>query len=139
MEPPRTLQQAVSYFSSFENCRAFMVSLRWPDGVVRCPQCRSNRVAWLASARLWKCYGTHPKAKFSLKTGTIFEGSPLGLDKWLPCVWLVVNEPRAATVPAVCRTLGVTPKTAWFLLHRIRLALPDSAAGINPPAAPSTR
>lgn len=139
MEPPRTLQQAVSCFSSFENCRAFLVSLRWPDGVVRCPHCRSNRVAWLASARLWKCYGTHPKAKFSLKTGTIFEGSPLGLDKWLPCVWLVVNEPRAATVPTVCRTLGVTPKTAWFLLHRIRLALPDSAAGINPPAAPSTR
>ena len=79
---PKTLQEAILYFADFENCKKFMMELRWPDGIVRCPQCGSDTVSYLAKARVWKCYTGHPCAKFSLKTGTIFEDSPLPLDKW---------------------------------------------------------
>ena len=91
METPKTLQEAVLHFADFENCKAFMSGLRWPDGVVKCPTCGSDHVVWLANARLWKCYGNHERPKFSLKTGTIFEDSPLGLDKWLAAAWLICN------------------------------------------------
>jgi transposase-like protein len=120
---PRTLLEAVNYFSDFENCRTLMVDLRWPDGRVACPTCGSDHVAWLATARVWKCYGKHPKAKFSLKTGTIFEDSPLGLDKWLAAVWLVVNCKNGISSYEMARDLDVTQKSAWFMNHRIRLAL----------------
>ena len=79
------------HFADFENCKAFMMDLRWPDGVVKCPHCGSTRVIWLAKARVWKCYEQAAPSRFSLKTGTIFEDSPLGLDKWLTAVWLIVN------------------------------------------------
>jgi len=91
MEAPRTLQEAILYFQDFDNCKSLMVDLRWPDGAVKCPECGSDRVVYLATQRRWKCYGKHPKPQFSLKTGTIFEDSPLGLDKWLAAVWLIVN------------------------------------------------
>lgn len=80
---PKTLQEAIIYFSDFENCRKFVIELRWPDGKVRCPYCGSEKVTYLQAAQLYKCYGDHPKAKFSLKVGTIMEDSPLGIDKWL--------------------------------------------------------
>ena len=102
-----------------------MVELRWPDGNVTCPTCGSDRVTWLENARLWKCYGKHPKAKFSLKTGTIFEDSPLGLDKWLPVMWLLVNSKNGVSSWEIHRAMGVTQKTAWFMLQRGRLALQD--------------
>jgi transposase-like protein len=120
---PRTLLEAVKYFADFEHCRAFMMDLRWPDGKVACPSCGSEHVAWLANARVWKCYGKHLKPKFSLKTGTIFEDSPLGLDKWLAAVWLVVNCKNGISSYEMARDLGVTQKSAWFMNHRIRLAL----------------
>src|SRR5438093_748166 len=88
---PTTLRQAIKYFANYENCHAFMVELRWPDGKVKCPHCGSDRVTYLAKARRFKCYEKHPMAKFTLKGGTIFEDSPLGLDKWLAAVWLIVN------------------------------------------------
>ncbi len=91
MDAVRILQQAVQYFSNYENCKSVMVQLRWPDCVVKCPQCGSDHVSYLAKARVWKCYEKHLQSKFSLKTGTIFEDSPLGLDKSLPALWLVVN------------------------------------------------
>jgi transposase-like protein len=123
MEQPRTLLQAVKYFADFDHCRAFMMDLRWPDGKVACPTCGSDHIVWLEKARVWKCYGKHPKAKFSLKTGTIFEDSPLGLDKWLAAVWLVVNCKNGISSYEMARDLGVTQKSAWFMNHRIRLAL----------------
>jgi transposase-like protein len=123
MEQPRTLLQAVQYFADFANCRAFMMELRWPDGRVACPTCGSEYVVWLDNARVWKCYAKHPKAKFSLKTGTIFEDSPLGLDTWLAAVWLVVNCTNGISSYEMARNLGVTQKSAWFMNHRIRLAL----------------
>src|ERR1035438_3670098 len=91
MDGLNTLKDAIIFFNDFENCKAVMMQLRWPDGVVKCPRCDSSHVAWLSKARVWKCYGKHDHPKFSLKTGTIFEDSPLGLDKWLPALWLVVN------------------------------------------------
>jgi transposase-like protein len=91
MDAPTNLLQAIRYFTKFENCRRFMMDLRWPDGKVACPRCGSEHVVYLEKARVWKCYSKHPSPTFSLKTGTIFEDSPLGLDKWLAAVWLVVN------------------------------------------------
>lgn len=122
MQTPKTLQQAIKYFSDFENCRQFMIAVRWSDGKVRCPQCGAEKVTYLENARLYRCYGEHPKQKFSLKVGTIFEDSPIGLEKWLPAVWLLINAKNGISSYEVGRALGVTQKTAWFMLHRIRLA-----------------
>jgi transposase-like protein len=123
MEPAKTLQEAIKHFSDFENCRQYMVSVRWPDGKVTCPTCGSEKVTYLQKARLYKCYGDHPKPKFSLKVGTVFEDSPIALEKWLPAVWLVVNCKNGVSSWEIHRALGVTQKSAWFMLHRIRLAL----------------
>jgi transposase-like protein len=120
-----TLQEAIIHFSSFENCKAQMMELRWPDGKVKCPRCASERVIYLERARVWKCYGKHDHAKFSLKTGTIFEDSPIGLDKWLAALWLVVNCKNGVSSCEVARDLGVTQKTAWFMNHRLRYAMKD--------------
>ena len=120
---PKTLQQAILYFADFENCRQFLTELRWPDGTVTCPTCGSDRVVWMASVRRWKCYGQHPKPQFSLKTGTIFEDSPLGLDKWLAALWLLVNCKNGVSSCEIARDLGITQKSAWFMAHRLRFAL----------------
>ena len=120
---PKTLLEAIRYFSDYENYHQFMMDLRWPDGKVRCPQCASDHVVYLAKARVWKCYTKHPRQKFSLKTGTIFEDSPLGLDKWLAAVWLIVNCKNGISSYEIARDLGVTQKSAWHMAHRIRLAL----------------
>jgi transposase-like protein len=99
-----------------------MVDLRWADGKVKCPECGSEKVCYLAKNRLWKCYATHPKPRFTLKTGTIFEDSPIALEKWLPAVWMLLNCKNGISSYELHRALGVTQKTAWFMLHRIRLA-----------------
>lgn len=127
METPKTLQQAIVYFSKPENCNAFMAAMRWPDGKVRCPQCDSENVTYLEKARLFKCYGKHPKAKFSLKVGTVFEDSPIGLDKWLAAIWLIASAKNGISSYEIHRGLGVTQKTAWFMLHRIRLAMQNGS------------
>jgi transposase-like protein len=129
MDGIQTLQQAIIHFSSFENCKREMVQLRWPNGVVKCPQCGSDHVAYLEKARVWKCYGKHDRPKFSLKTGTIFEDSPIGLDKWLAALWLVVNCKNGVSSCEVARDLGVTQKTAWFMNHRLRFALNGGGIG----------
>jgi transposase-like protein len=118
-----TLRDAILYFSDFENCKQFMVELRWPDGMVKCPQCGSEKVCYLAKNRLWKCYATHPKPRFTLKTGTIFEDSPIALEKWLPAVWMLEACKNGISSYELHRALGVTQKTAWFMLHRVRLAM----------------
>src|SRR5579863_9325887 len=123
MESPRTLQDAILHFRDYGNCRQFMMEVRWPDGVVRCPHCGSEHVIYLENAQIWKCYGKHDKPRFSLKTGTIFEDSPISLDKWLAAVWLLVNCKNGISSYEIARDLKVTQKSAWFMLHRIRLAL----------------
>lgn len=125
MDGINTLQDAIIHFSNYDNCHALMVQLRWPDGVVACPRCGATKVTYLAKSRVWKCYAKHESPKFSLKTGTIFEDSPLGLDKWLPALWLVVNCKNGISSCELARDLGVTQKTAWFMAHRLRFALTD--------------
>ena len=125
---PTTLQEAVIYFDDPNNCLNYLVARRWPNGVV-CPICGSTTVGYLAKQRRWQCSVRHPKRQFSLKTGTIFEHSPLGLDKWLPAVWLITNCKNGVSSYEIHRDLGVTQKTAWFMLHRIRLAMQGEAQG----------
>lgn len=136
METPKTLQQAIIHFAKPENCNAFMIQMRWADGVVRCPSCESEKVTYLAKANVYKCYEKHPRAKFSLKVGTIFEDSPLGLDKWLAAIWLIANAKNGISSYEIHRSLGVTQKSAWFMLHRIRLAMQNGS--INKLAGPVT-
>lgn len=94
---------------------------------MRCPRCGSEKVAYLETARLYKCYGKHEKAKFSLKVGTIFEDSALGLEKWLPAMWLVVNAKNGISSMEISRSLGISQKSAWHMAHRIRFALHQGA------------
>ena len=112
MKYPKSLVEAIHYFKDFERCREFMIKLRWPDGVVICPRCGGERVKWLAKARVWKCYAKHKRPTFTLKTGTIFEDSPVGLDKWTTAIWLVVNCKNGISSLEMSRHLGVTQKTA---------------------------
>src|SRR5271170_3898742 len=120
---PKTLQEAILYFAAYENCKNFLADLRWTDGKVKCPTCGAAKVTYLSNARLWKCYGDHDRPKFSLKTGTIMEDSPIGLDKWLTAMWLIVNCKNGISSCEMSRDLGITQKSAWFLDHRIRFAL----------------
>ena len=119
---PKTLQQAIIYFANPDNCLAFMVERRWPNGVV-CPTCGSTEVRFLPTRRLWECKSKHARKQFSVKVGTIFEDSALPLDKWLIAIWMVSNCKNGVSSYEVARALGVTQKSAWFMLHRIRLAM----------------
>ena len=119
---PTTLMEAIRYFSDPDVCLNFMVSLRWPDAVT-CPTCGSQDVSFMASRRLWQCKAQHPKRQFSVKVGTIFEDSALPLDKWLAVIWLVANAKNGISSYEVGRAVGVTQKSAWFMLSRIRLAM----------------
>lgn len=123
MKSPKTLLEASRYFADYDNCHQFLVELRWPDGKVACPQCGSEHVTYLKTQRRWKCYEKHPKPQFSLKTGTIFEDSPLPIDKWLVALWLIVNCKNGISSMEISRDLGITQKSAWFMAHRLRAAL----------------
>ena len=128
-DTPKTLLEAVKFFSDYENCRKFMVEARWPDGIVRCPICNSDNVTYMVNTRRWKCYGKHPRPQFTLKVGTVFEDSAIPLEKWLPTLWLIVNCKNGISSYEVARGLGVTQKTAWFMLHRLRLAMRSGEFG----------
>lgn len=119
---PNTLLEAIRYFSDPENCLNTAVMLRWPNGIT-CPTCQSKDVRFLSTRRLWECKSKHPKRQFSAKVGTVFEDSPIGLDKWLAAIWLIANDKNGISSYEVHRALGVTQKTAWFMLHRIRYAM----------------
>jgi transposase-like protein len=124
---PKTLQEAILYFADPGNCREHLVARRWPDGVT-CPRCGSTKVAFLERYNRWQCGVTHEARQFTSKTGTIFEDSPISLDKWLLAMWQVVNCKNGVSSYEIGRATGVTQKTAWFMDHRIRLAL-----GMEPP------
>jgi transposase-like protein len=121
VEFPQTLQEAITYFSDKTRALDFMVSKRWPNGKVSCPHCQCERVSFLTTRQTWKCMDCHKQ--FSAKVGTIFEDSALGYDKWFPAFWLIVNAKNGISSYEIHRALGVTQKTAWFMLQRIRLAL----------------
>ncbi len=117
---PTSLIEAVRYFADLDVCTEFVAKLRWPDGPV-CPSCGCTEYSYLTTRRVWKCKAC--KRQYSVKVGTIFEDSPLGLDKWLPAVWLIANTKNGISSTSCARALGVTQKSAWFMLHRIRLAM----------------
>jgi transposase-like protein len=119
---PKTLQQAIIYFSNPKNCIDYLVARRWPDGVI-CPTCGRDDVRFLVNQQKWQCKSVHKQRQFSAKVGTIFEDSPLGLDKWLAAVWMIVNNKNGKSSYEMARDLGVTQKSAWFMEHRIRLAM----------------
>jgi transposase-like protein len=131
METPKTLLEAITFFSNYENCRQFMISIRWADGVVRCPYCNATKLTYLEKARVYRCYGDHAKQKFSLKVGTIFEDSAIGLEKWLPASWLISNCKNGISSYELARALGVTQKSAWHMLHRLREAMGDEAGQLT--------
>jgi len=126
---PETLQEAVLYFSDPENCRNYVAAWRWPDGIVKCPTCDSQKVTFLKKQGKWQCGSHHAKRQFSVKVGTIFEDSPLGLDKWLVAMWLIGNCKNGISSCEIARALGVTQKTAWFMDHRIRRSMQDDFYG----------
>jgi transposase-like protein len=129
---PSTLQEAILYFDSPVNCREYLVKHRWPNGVI-CPRCGGTKVLFQAKYNRWQCGSKHALRQFTAKTGTIFEDSPLSLDKWLLAMWQVVNCKNGVSSYEIHRAIGVTQKTAWFMDHRIRVALgmatPDKFSG----------
>ena len=119
---PKTLQEAILYFADPDNCLNFLVARRFRDGVF-CPRCGSKEVRFLATRRIWECKAQHEKRQFSIKINTIFEDSPISLDKWLIAVWMIANCKNGVSSYEIHRAIGVTQKSAWFMMHRIRLAL----------------
>ncbi len=125
---PTTLQDAILYFANPVNCREYLVARRWPDGVT-CPRCGSKNVLFLDKYNRWHCREKHDAPQFTLKTGTPMEDSPIGLDKWLMAMWMVVNCKNGVSSYEIHRALGITQKSAWFLDHRIRLMLGNEPTG----------
>jgi transposase-like protein len=125
IEFPETLSEAIKYFADADKAVTFMASIRWPDGKAKCPNCKSEDVGYLTTRRVWKC--RECAKQFSVKVGTIFEDSALGFDKWLPAFWMIVNAKNGISSCELARALGVTQKTAWFMLHRIRLAVQNGS------------
>lgn len=117
---PDTLLGAITYFNDIDVATMFVASLRWPNGVT-CPHCETKNVAYVASRRIWQC--KECRKQFSVKVGSIFEDSPIPLSKWLPAMWMLVNCRNGVSSYEIARDLGVTQKTAWFMLHRLRLAI----------------
>src|SRR5882762_9576660 len=128
VKEPKTLQQAFATFADPDNCREYVVPRRWPNGVA-CPTCGSEKVTFQPKHNRWQCSNRHPRRQFTLKTGTVMEDSPLGMDKWLTAMWLVASNRNGISSWELHRALGVTQKTAWFMLHRIRLAMQDDLTG----------
>lgn len=121
MKKPVTLQQAIIYFSDPERAFRYAVELRWPDARINCPRCGSESHSFIKTRRIWFCNGC--KKQFTVKVGTIFEDSALGLDKWMTAVWMICNCKNGISSYELARSLGVTQKSAWFMLHRIREAM----------------
>lgn len=119
-KPPQTLLEAIRYFSDLDVATQHVASIRWPNGFV-CPACGTKKHSYLKTRRLWKC--SKCKKQTSVKKGTVFEDSPLGLDKWLPALWLLVNCKNGVSSYEIARDLGISQKAAWFMLQRLRLAL----------------
>jgi transposase-like protein len=124
---PQTLHEAIRYFANGDNAFDFMKSIRWPDGKVKCPYCKSEDVSFISPRKVWKCKAKHDKQQFSVKVGTVLEDSPIALDKWLCAFWLIANCKNGISSYELAKDIGITQKSAWFMLHRIRLAMQDGS------------
>jgi transposase-like protein len=118
---PRTLQQCIQYFSDEEICIQFVASLRWPDGKAPCPKCTSKDSVYMPNRRVWRCRDC--QKQFSVKVGLIFEDSPIQLNKWLAGMWMIAGARNGVSSYEIHRALGITQKSAWFMMHRLRLAI----------------
>jgi transposase-like protein len=125
---PKTLQDAILYFADADNCLSYLSARRWSNGVT-CPRCGSKDVGFVASRRIWQCKTRHDHAQFSIKTGTIFEDSPITLDKWLLAMWMIANCKNGVSSYEISRATGISQKSTWFMLQRLRLALQDTNTG----------
>src|ERR1035437_6005532 len=129
-QEPKSLQEAIVYFSNPDNCIDYVAIRRWPNGKVICPGCGSEKVSQFnAKRRTWKCGSHHPKREFSIKIGTIYEDSPIPLDKWLTATWMLTNCKNGVSSYEIAKDVRVTQKSAWFMLQRIRLAMQDDFFG----------
>ncbi|MEZ5339264.1 MAG: IS1595 family transposase [bacterium] len=124
IQQPKTLLEAVRYFADADVCFEFVKRMRWPEKVT-CPMCGCNEHSFLSTRKMWQCKSC--KKQFSIKKGTIFEDSPLKLDKWLIAMWLIANAKNGISSYELHRSLGITQKSAWFMLHRIRLAMQNKS------------
>ncbi len=129
METPATLQAAIELFSDPDRCHQYVVEMRWPDGVVTCPACNTPNPTYLATVRRFECKKKHPRRQFSVKVGTIFEDSPIALKSWLLAMWQITNCKNGISSYELAKAIGVTQKTAWFMNHRIRLAMQGNDGG----------
>jgi transposase-like protein len=127
-QEPKSLQVAIVYFSNPDNCIDYIAVRRWPNGVV-CPGCGTTKVSFNAKRRTWKCGSHHPKREFSIKVGTIYEDSPISLDKWLMATWMLTNCKNGVSSYEIARDIRISQKSAWFMLQRIRLAMQDDFFG----------
>jgi len=130
MKPePKSLQEAIIYFANQDNCIDYLALRRWPDGRVICPGCGSDRVSFNFQRRTWKCSKHHAKREFSIKVGTVMEDSAIPLDKWLVAMWMILNCKNGVSSCEIAKNVRVSQKSAWFMLHRIRLSMQDEALG----------
>lgn len=127
----KTLQDAFAYFSDHQRCVDYVVAMRWPDGKVSCPTCGSEAVTWLPTRFLFQCKGKHAKRQFSVKVGTLMEDSPIALGKWLLISWMLGSCRNGISSYEVARTIGITQKSAWFMLHRLREAMQDDMGPLD--------
>ena len=126
---PKSLQEAIIYFANQDNCIDYLAIRRWPDGKVICPGCGSDRISFNAKRRTWKCSTHHAKREFSIKVGTVMEDSAVSLDKWLTAMWMILNCKNGVSSCEIAKAIRITQKSAWFLLHRIRLSMQDETLG----------
>ena len=129
MAEPKSLQEAILYFANPDNCIDYLAIRRWPDGKVICPGCGSEKVSFNAKRRTWKCSKHHSKREFSIKVGTVMEDSPIPLDKWLTAMWMILNCKNGVSSCEIAKDVRVNQKSAWFMLHRIRLSMQDETLG----------
>ena len=131
VKQPKTSQEAIWRFDNPDNALTYMVKLRWPNGVVACPSCGRTDVVFLKNQRKWQCKTVHPKRQFSAKVGTIFENSRIPLEKWLVAVWMICNCKNGVSSYELAKAIGISQKSAWFMLHRIRLAMSEAPFNIH--------
>src|SRR6266849_598848 len=129
MTEPTSLQEAIIYFSDPDNCIDYLAVRRWPNGVVICPGCGLENAKFNPKRRTWTCAKHHAKREFSIKVGTVMEDSPIGLDKWLTAMWMILNCKNGVSSCEIAKNVRVNQKSAWFMLHRIRLSMQDQGLG----------
>jgi transposase-like protein len=131
MQEPKTFQEAILYFADRNRCIDYLALRRWKDGAPVCPVCQRTDAKFLEHQGRWQCKAVHHHRQFSVKVGTVMEDSAIPLEKWLPAIWSIVNDKNGISSWELHRALGVTQKTAWFMLHRIRLGMSLQHKGIG--------